>query len=212
MAALIVFFMWNYMSNLDNKSTEEVYKKIETMYGGEITTFKNNGTNFEVKLSKNGAVYSIEVGAKDEKIFQMKRIDLAGIKQEDLISKEKLQKIIKEKYQGKISRVILYTGQDTPVYQVQIDNQDKKLNINADATTGEILSETLADTNMDNSIIDKKEAEKIAKRKLNGTIQNTTYFETSNGGYYLVEIEAKRKTETFQIHAVSGKIMSVTSN
>ncbi|WP_170061512.1 PepSY domain-containing protein [Rummeliibacillus pycnus] len=211
-AALIGLFMWSHMSNSNNKSTEEVYKNIETMYGGEIKTFKNNGTKYEMELSKNGAVYYIEVESKDGKILQMKRIDLAGIKQKDLISKKKLQKIIKENYQGKISRIILYTGQNTPIYQVQINQQHKKLKIHVDATTGEVLSETLIDSKTDNSIINKKEAEKIAKKKLNGTIQSATYFETSNGGYYLVEIETKGKVETFQIHAVSGKIMSITSN
>jgi len=203
--------MWNNMSSANYKTTAEVYKNIETMYGGEITTFKNNGNKYEMELSKNGAVYYIEVESKDGKISKMKRTDLKGIKQEDLLSNKELQKIIKGNYQGEISRVLLNTGQDIPVYQVQIIDQTKKLNVEIDAITGDILSETQIDTETDPSVVSKREAEKIAKKKLNGNIRNTTYFETSSGGYYLVEIEAKGRIETFQIHAVSGKIMSVTS-
>jgi len=199
------------MSSANYKTTAEVYKNIETMYGGEITTFKNNGNKYEMELSKNGAVYYIEVESKDGNISKMKRTDLKGIKQEDLLSNKELQKIIKGNYQGEISRVLLNTGQDTPVYQVQIIDQTKKLNVEIDAITGDILSETQTDTETDPSVVSKREAEKIAKKKLNGNIRNTTYFETSSGGYYLVEIEAKGRIETFQIHAVSGKIMSVTS-
>lgn len=211
-AVLIVFLMWNHMSNANYKSTAEVYKNIETMYGGEITTFKNNGNRYEMELSKNGAVYHIEVEAKDGKISQMKRTDLAGIKKEDLLSKKALHTIIKENYQGKISRVLLNIGQDTPIYQVEVMEQNKKLNILVDAITGDILSETQVDAKADHTVISKKEAEQIAKKKLNGTIRNTTYFETSNGGYYLVEIVTKGQAETFQIHAVSGKIMSITNH
>ena len=37
------------------------------------------------------------------------------------------------------------------------------------------------------------------------------YEKTNDGGYYLIEIEAADGQEgTFQIHAISGKIMSVT--
>ncbi|WP_397536914.1 PepSY domain-containing protein [Rummeliibacillus pycnus] len=199
------------MSNANYKTTVEVYGNIETMYGGEITTFKNNGSQYDMELSKNGAVYHIVVEAKDGEISQMKRIDLAGIEKGNLLSKKELQTIIKRNYQGEISRVLLNTEQDTPVYQIQVTEQNKKLNIIVDATTGDILSETHVDAKADHTVISKKEAGKIAKKKLNGTIQNTTYFETSNGGYYLVEIAKNNQVETFQIHAVSGKIMSITN-
>lgn len=204
--------MWNHISNANKKSTEEVYKNIETMYGGEITTFKNNGNQYEMQLSKNGATYHIKVRTNDGKILLMKRTDLVGLKQENLISKKELQQIIKKNYGGKISQIFLNTQKNLPVYHVQLNNQNKSLSLLVDATTGDILSETKVDEIKKSLLLSKKEAEKIAKQKWNGKILNSTYYERSNGGYYLVEIVVKGETKTIQIHAITGKIMSITDN
>lgn len=211
-AILIAFLMWNHESTENRKSTEEVYKSIETMYGGEIMSFKNNGDEYTMELSKNGANYHIEVRAKDGKILQMKRTDLDGLKKEAILSKQEVDRVIKKHYNGKIESELLNTWQNEMVYQVQVTAQAKKLNIIVDAMTGEILSETHVDLNAKNTAISKKEAQQIAKKKLNGTIQNTTYYETSSGGYYLVKIEKKGIIKTFQIHGVSGKVMSITND
>ncbi len=164
-----------------------------------------------MELSKDGYKYHIVVEAKDGKISQMERTDLVGLKQKDLISESDLKQLIKKNYQGKIVQTLLKAKKDTPVYQVQIIDQNRKLNILVDATTGEILSEIQEDTKTNHTIISKKEAQQIATKKLNGAIRDTTYFETSSGGYYLVDIEANGTVETFQIHAVTGKVMSFTN-
>lgn len=211
-AIFTAFFMWNHMSNKDKKSTIEVYKNIETMYGGEITSFENNGGQYAMELSKNGAVYHIEVRAKDGKILHMKRTDLGRLKKRDLLSKEKVNRIIRKNYDGNIVSELLNTWNNITVYQVRVTNRDKKLSIIVDAVTGDILSETRINAHSENIAISKKEAQRIAKQKMKGTIQHTSYFETSSGGYYLVEMKAKEHTKTFQIHAVSGKIMSITND
>ncbi|MGX9133016.1 PepSY domain-containing protein [Rummeliibacillus sp. JY-2-4R] len=213
-AVLILLSMWSHITNESDKSTSEVYKTIKEMYGGEITSFKNNGKEYVMELSKNGARYHVEVEAKDGKITKMERTDLVGLKHEDLISEDEVKQIIKENYEGKIVQSLLKTEQDILVYQVQIVNQtkQKKRNVLVDATTGEILAEAGEDTKTANAIVSKKKAQQIAKNRLNGTIRDTTYFETSSGGYYLVEIVSNGKVTTFQIHAVTGKIMSFTNN
>ncbi|MGM9967173.1 PepSY domain-containing protein [Rummeliibacillus sp. TYF005] len=211
-AIFSVCLMWNHESTENRKSTEEVYKSIETMYGGEIVSFKNNGDEYAMELSKNGANYHIEVRAKDGKVLQMKRTDLDGLKKEDILSKQEVNRVIKNHYNGRIESELLNTWQNEMVYQIQVTAQSKKLNIIVDAITGEILSETRVNLNAKNTAISKKEAQQIAIKKLNGTIQNTTYYETSSGGYYLVKIEKKGINKTFQIHGVSGKVMSITND
>lgn len=211
-AILSVFIMWNEMSNKNNKSTTEVYHDIENMYGGEIVSFENDGKQYNIELSKNGAKYHIVVRAKDGKIKKMQRTDLDALEQSDLLSKREINRIITKNYGGSIVSKLLSTWQDTTVYQVQVTNHNKKLHVIVDAVTGDILSETSANAKKENSTISKKEAQKIAKHKLNGIIKKTSYFETSSGGYYLVEIEEKGHMVIIQIHAVSGEIMSVTNS
>ena len=211
-AILIAFIMWNHKSTEYKKSTEEVYKNIETMYAGEIVSFKNNDDKYEMELSKNNASYHIEVTAKDGKVLHMKRTDLDGLKKEDILSKQEVNQVIKSHYNGEIESELLNTWQNEMVYQVQISAQAKKLNIIVDAITGEILSETHVDLSAKNTAISKKQAQQIAKQKLNGTIQTTAYYETSSGGYYLVKIDKKGRIKTFQIHGVSGKVMSITND
>lgn len=211
-AILVVIFMWNHMSAENKKSTAEVYKNIEAMYRGEIVSFENNGDEYVMELSKNSANYQIEVRAKDGKILQMKKEVLDGLKKEDILSKKEVHQIIKRNYDGEIVSELLNTWQNKTVYQVQVIEQDKKVNIMIDPITGDILSETRINPNTNNTAISKKKAQQIAKQKLDGDIQKTTYFETSSGGYYLIIIKAKGQTKTFQIHAVSGDIMSITND
>lgn len=210
-AVVASFVMWNELSAKDKKSTTEVYHDIENMYGGEIVSFKNNGNQYNIELLKNGAKYHIEVRAKDGKIQKMKRTDLHELEKSDLLTKEEIHHIIVKNYEGDIVSELLSTWQDTTVYQVQVMNHNKKLHVIVDAMTGDILSETSVNAKQENATISKKVAQQIAKKKLNGIIQKTTYFETSSGGYYLVEIEDKGHRMIIQIHAVSGEIMSITN-
>lgn len=60
------------------------------------------------------------------------------------------------------------------------------------------------------AIITTDQAAKIAQQQLNGKIEYVVYEKQNDGGYYLVEIDGKKDEAVFQIHALTGKIMSVT--
>lgn len=53
-------------------------------------------------------------------------------------------------------------------------------------------------------------AQQIALKQLAGEVDDIEYVRTSDGGYYLIDIEAEEEDATFQIHAVTGKILSVS--
>lgn len=55
-----------------------------------------------------------------------------------------------------------------------------------------------------------EEAIRIAKRELKGEVDALSYRSTSDGGYYLIEIDSDTREAVFQIHALSGEILSVT--
>jgi len=88
------------------------------------------------------------------------------------------------------------------------------------AFTGEVLSETVKNEPVEeeptkNVIITKEQAIDIALGQLKGDVDKVEFESTSEGGFYLIEIEQDNKDAddieaVFQIHAISGKIMSVT--
>lgn len=54
------------------------------------------------------------------------------------------------------------------------------------------------------------EAIAIAKKQLNGEVDELSYRSTSDGGYYLIKIDDGEREAVFQIHALSGDVLSVT--
>ncbi len=58
--------------------------------------------------------------------------------------------------------------------------------------------------------ISSEKAKQIALSQLNGSVQYVVFEESSDGGYYLVEISNTKQNAVFEIHAISGKVQSVT--
>lgn len=58
-------------------------------------------------------------------------------------------------------------------------------------------------------LIPVKQAETIALSAYAGELEETTFYAAADGGYYLIEIDAEPEDVILQIHAVTGKILSV---
>ena len=51
----------------------------------------------------------------------------------------------------------------------------------------------------------------IAKKQARGTVDDVDFYTTNSGGYYIVEMESDDGDDvTLQIHAITGKILSVS--
>ena len=50
----------------------------------------------------------------------------------------------------------------------------------------------------------------IVKKQFDGVVDDIEYNRAADGGYYLVDIENDRDEATFQVHAITGKILSVS--
>lgn len=60
------------------------------------------------------------------------------------------------------------------------------------------------------TIISQDRAVNIAHSQLKGEVDSVVYEKTKDGGYYLVEIDSEEDEAVFQIHAVSGEVLSIT--
>ncbi|QOV10239.1 PepSY domain-containing protein [Viridibacillus arvi] len=209
-ATILSVIIWNKLTKETSLTTEEIYNDIETMYGGEIISFLTINDQYRVQLQRNNKLYQLNVDAESGKILQMTQ-DKSDVKEDiNYLPETKIRKIIKEQYDGKIKKISLNTNKEEPVYQIEIANGKEHVNLLIDAINGEVLSEIQADAEQDSSLLSKEQAITIAKKKLNGAVDEISFYDTSDGGYYLVEIEGKDKDAVFQIHAISGKVISTT--
>ena len=116
---------------------------------------------------------------------------------------------------GIAERISLNTSGKTPVYEVKLSKDPKFTNVTIDAIAGKIISETVKETTGENALITQEQAIKIAlgqiKSEIVDEVDDFSYEKTDDGGYYLIEIDTKIIAKaTFQIHAISGKIMTVS--
>ncbi|MER2107685.1 MAG: PepSY domain-containing protein [Solibacillus sp.] len=55
-----------------------------------------------------------------------------------------------------------------------------------------------------------EQARTIAKQAYNGDVEEIVFHESTDGGYYLVEIDTENADLILQIHAITGKVLSVS--
>ena len=167
---------------------DEIRKQLEEMYGGKVDRLSLKGLMYEAELSRHDAVYLAEVDAGTGEVlslFQTKETT----KQKKPIASEEINEV-------------------ESVVEPEKETVHPRTEITPETTPSEKGTGTV--------LISKKQAIDIALGQLKGEVDDVDFIQTSDGGYYLVEIELNDKTDqrgdeaVFQIHAISGKVHSVT--
>lgn len=204
-----------YIGSLINKqepiATDDIRTQLENMYGGTVDRISIAGGVYKAEMTRGEAAYLAEVDATTGSVISL--FQTGEIKEEipNILSEAKVKEIIAGKYNGEAERISLNTSGEAPVYEVKLSKDPKFTKVTVDAITGKTITEKLKETTGVNALITKEKAISIAKTQLKGEVDDFSYEKTNDGGYYLIEIEAADDREgTFQIHAISGKIMSVT--
>jgi len=143
---------------------------------------------FEVELSRNKDVYLATVDAETGEVLSL-------IQTKEVVEKE---------------LPIASVEKDDAIDEVESTEQS----VQDEVQTGEATPEpnqTVPPKTSTTVLISEKQAMKIALGQLKGEVEDIEFVRTNDGGYYLVEIDDNKDNEaTFQIHAISGKILSVT--
>ncbi|MGE7944904.1 PepSY domain-containing protein [Lysinibacillus xylanilyticus] len=186
-------------------SKEQAIHHIETIYNGHVTKAENQGNEYEMLFTRDGATYMVMLDATTQ---QIKDLKLKEVESKLPLTEEQIRHIVEKDY-GEIESVVLADN----IYTVRVEREDQQRDLTLDAYTGDVLSkkdvEPVDQPEIVN-VISKEQAMKIALQQLNGEVDSVDYKETEDGGFYLVEIETKNEEAVFQIHAISGKVMSVT--
>ena len=210
-----------YIASLINKkepiAADDIRTQLEDMYGGTVDRILKEGGIYKVEMTRSGANYSAEIDAVTGNVLALAQT--SEMKEESpqpqVLSEAEIKEVLSKRYTGIAEQIVLNTNKEAQVYEVALSKDPKFTHVTIDALTGTILSEIVKEMPGENTLITQGQAVDLAlgqlKSELVDEVDDVSYEKTEDGGYYLIEIDTKDDREvTFQIHAISGKIMSVT--
>ncbi len=192
-------------------SNKEIRSRIEQMYGGSVSNLIRKNDLYIAQIKRQDGLFEVVADTSKGNIVSIKLLKQTDGQQLAIKSKEDIKSIVSKEYEGTIERIVLSRQTEHPFYAVDMAKDETLITLTVDALTGTVLDSTEKQTTTEQALIKREQAITIAKTQLTGEVQYTTYEETSDGGYYLIEIESEDDREAvIQVHGVSGKILSVT--
>ncbi|MBU5349182.1 PepSY domain-containing protein [Paenibacillus lautus] len=194
---IIVNAVWSPFSRSTSAmSMDEVVEEVLSQYpGGEITKTALDGGVYRLELQSATGTYEMTVDARQGDIVSIEQRDKTAVKPdpEPGVPREPDQPTEPDP--------------DNPPSE-PADNGDKGAAEGAgdgESGNGSGTSEPPA------TMITKEYAIKLSLEQVPGTVEDVEYRESKSSRYYLVEIErADGREATIQVHAITGKIMTVT--
>jgi len=201
-------------------SSDVITTQLESMYGGKVGELSLESEVYSTEITRGDAVYFAEVDAFTGDVLSLKQTSNLIVEDAKILTEIEVKNRIANKYTGEINRFNFIRNGKSSIYEVEVTKDKSIVMLVVNAFTGEVLSETVKNEPVEeeptkNVIITKEQAIDIALGQLKGDVDKVEFESTSEGGFYLIEIEQDNKDAddieaVFQIHAISGKIMSVT--
>ncbi|MBX4152137.1 PepSY domain-containing protein [Paenibacillus lautus] len=194
---IIVNAVWSPFSRSTSAmSMDEVVEEVLSQYpGGEITKTALDGGVYRLELQSATGTYEMTVDARQGDIVSIEQRDKTAVKPDP------------EPGGPREPDQPTETDPDNPPSE-PADNGGKGAAEGAgdgESGNGSGTSEPPA------TMITKEYAIKLSLEKVPGTVEDVEYRESKSSRYYLVEIErADGREATIQVHAITGKIMTVT--
>lgn len=208
-----VIYIQGLFTNEEHMTQEEIQQQLETMYEGTVGELTFQDGVYSTEITRSGGVYETKINAENGQVLSMALINKIEVKEPELLSVQEVREIVVKKYNNDIERLSHDDTGGIPVYNVEIAKDQVLLEVVVDAKSGEIISEKEHPTATANTLITREESIDIALKQLRGEVEYVEFHDKEDGGYYLIEIEQDNDDDdieaVFQIHAITGKIMSV---
>ena len=183
--AVILIFALQQILVTTTLTEQEVINRVESLYNGKVEEITKNKSQYNVIFADGSNVYEVQV---DEE-------------------------------QGTFQHLKLLLIRDDNTEVVMDDHVDTKADLNSNSNTasnGASSSPTDQGPDTTNSSetnnvtrITAAAAQSLALQQMTGEVEDVEYFQSADGGYYIVELENEELEAAFQIHAITGKILSV---
>lgn len=177
---ILAYLVFNQLMTSTVLTKADIETRISALYGGKVETIVKNGSQYNVTFTVDDYIYEVVANEEYGKFEQ-----LTLIKEGTPPSEE----------------VPTTLDEEEPI------TPDEKL-----ATDDTRLEpETDPQPAVKQERLTKAKVIEIAKKQASGTIDEVEFFQDNSGGYFIVEIENDDGDDvTLQIHAITGKILSVS--
>ncbi|GEN83185.1 hypothetical protein SLU01_14970 [Sporosarcina luteola] len=201
------------LTKAETLTKQEIHSQLEKIYGGAVSDIVLDGSIYQAKVSRDGSEYAVKVEADTGKVLSL--VQTKETTPSEIVLNEEntvQEKQTEEEKSGKVTP----PESDTDTGQSSGKNtsenikpkQEKKPNSNSSAPANE----------QKNVLISEKQAANIGMAQLPsgmvGEVDDVDFVKTTDGGYYLVQIDIDTDDDldevTYQIHAISGKVLTVT--
>lgn len=207
----------------DDTVPEEVVKsRLETMYRGKVQQMAEGDDGYEAEIIRNGAVYTAVIDHKNGKVKSMSLVKEA--EPDVAVVPEKEEPPVEKETKPEPEVQPEPKPEPKPEPQPVPDPAQKPAPAPAPAPTpvkpvDKPQPEPKPQPEKKQSVVlTGQQAVNIALKRLNAgvpvEVDDVDFVETAQGGYYLVELELDTDADldevVYQIHAISGKVLSVS--
>ncbi|MBD7970000.1 PepSY domain-containing protein [Paenibacillus gallinarum] len=219
---LILLFVqpWNHADSV--LSAEAVEETVISQYPGTVEKSSLENGEYHLRISTDTGTYEFTVDSSNGSILSIQQISKSGEKERAILSRDTVKEKLLSETGGKLLFLELITKEDQDIYKAKVKTDTERTLFEIDPYTGEVLSrQTVTIDQEDDEEVDEEEkqkflaeeeVEKIAMAEVAGEVDDTELRgEDTSHPYYLVEIETDDDKEAvIQIHAITGKVQSVT--
>lgn len=201
---------------------QEIRSQLAMIYDGEVKDLMLDGSVYKAKVSRLGAEYAVEVDAGSGKVLSL------------IQTKESSENdIVMGTGEGKSSQAVETPPNESDKADSDVkEGADDKAGAEADSKTEvpkpnvnkvpeqskPVTKPAKQEKPQKTVLISEQQAMKIGLGQLPagtiGEVDDVDFVNSSDGGYYLVQIEIDTDDDmdevTYQIHAISGKVLTVT--
>lgn len=200
--------LWLFLDRIkpaDSLAVTEAREIVQEMYGGEVTEVSESKESYLFTVKTASGLYDIGVQRKNGEIL---KVHLKNPEpNEQILSEDEMKKMVHDQYGEEITRLEKRREGKRYFYYVVLNDGQFDHTIKVDAQTGSIAE---SDQKIGNGITEK-EAASITLKQVKGKVDDIDMKESDGLKYFLVEVESDQDQEaTVQIHAITGKIISIS--
>lgn len=193
---VVSYVAYNQLLTNTTLSKTEIESRIAALYGGKVETIQKNGSQYVITFAVDDYIYEV-VANEDYGTFQKLVVIKEGkapVNQNETPSENKNQTPNEQTEEPS-------TPSETP--KPTPDQQEPTTKPTPAPVKPPAAQERLTE----------QQVIAIAKKEVAGTVDDVEFYPNNNGGYFIVEIENDTEDAddvTLQIHAITGKILSVS--
>lgn len=214
LGALVAIYLLYPRPASEAVNAQQAEETVIAMYGGQVENTVLDGQHFKVDFVREDGTYTAYVNQDSGEVESIEAVEAAAPEEPERLTEEQAGAIAAKETGGTVEKVRYLQEQDE--YEVHIAKESGGQIVVLSSKSGKIRKVT--------PVVDEPEAEpipepvlteaqaiEIAKKTLDGEVQEVSFTDDSDGGSYLIELESDEldKEVTVQIHAVRGETLTV---